>query len=61
MDTDIHLQRSATPLHTHCAQAFVSFSAPTAAQRARAAIHGRLFAGNTVSVSYITAEEFDQV
>lgn len=47
--------------NTHCVQAFVSFSAPTAAQRARAAIHGRLFAGNTVSVSYITAEEFDQV
>ncbi|GLI69369.1 hypothetical protein VaNZ11_013962 [Volvox africanus] len=42
-------------------KAFVSFKDAAAAQRAHAAIHGRLFAGSTVLVQYITEEEFDAV
>ncbi|EFJ49883.1 hypothetical protein VOLCADRAFT_89331 [Volvox carteri f. nagariensis] len=40
-------------------KAFVCFKDATSAQRAHAAIHGRLFAGNTVQVQYITEEEFN--
>ena len=31
------------------------------AQRAHAAIHGRLFAGSTVQVTYVTEEEYGAI
>lgn len=37
-------------------QAFVEFGNPESAAAARAAIHGRMFAGNTVITEYITPE-----
>ncbi|GLC45602.1 hypothetical protein PLESTB_001784400 [Pleodorina starrii] len=39
-------------------KAFVSFRDVSSAQRAHAAIHGRLFAGSTVLVQYVTEEDF---
>ncbi|PNW71153.1 hypothetical protein CHLRE_16g695450v5 [Chlamydomonas reinhardtii] len=45
----------------HYGKAYVSFRDPLAAQRAHAAIHGRLFAGSTVRAAHITAEQFAAV
>ncbi|KAG2437667.1 hypothetical protein HYH02_011047 [Chlamydomonas schloesseri] len=45
----------------HFGKAFVSFRDCLAAQRAHAAIHGRLFAGNTVRAAHISAEQFAAV
>ncbi|KAG2485483.1 hypothetical protein HYH03_015757 [Edaphochlamys debaryana] len=42
-------------------KAFVAFRDAHAAQRAHAAIHGRLFAGNKVHVRYMSREEYDAV
>ncbi|KAG2441448.1 hypothetical protein HXX76_003071 [Chlamydomonas incerta] len=45
----------------HFGKAFVSFRDPLAAQRAHAAIHGRLFAGSTVRAAHISAEQYGAV
>ena len=42
-------------------QAFAQFANPTGAQAAKDAIHGRLFAGSTVEVGYITTQQFAAV
>ena len=42
-------------------QAFALFANPLSAQAAKDAIHGRLFAGSTVEVNYITAQQFGAV
>ena len=42
-------------------QAFAQFANPLSAQAAKDAIHGRLFAGSTVEVHYITAQQFGAV
>ena len=42
-------------------QAFAQFANAMSAQAAKDAIHGRLFAGSTVEVSYITAQQFGAV
>jgi hypothetical protein len=42
-------------------QAFAQFADPLSAQAAKDAIHGRLFAGSTVEVNYITAQQFGAV
>ena len=42
-------------------QAFAQFANPLSAQAAKDAIHGRLFAGSTVEVNYITAQQFGAV
>lgn len=39
-------------------KAFVQFLELEGAQKARAAIHGRLFAGQTVAVSHLQPEAF---
>ena len=47
------------PVILHLAvQAFAAFARAEDAQQAKEAIHGRLFAGNTVEVTYITAAQF---
>lgn len=40
------------------AQGFVQFADAGGAQKAREAIHGRLFAGVTVQVAFISQQEF---
>eukprot|EP00198_Chlamydomonas_reinhardtii_P010030 XP_001699367.1 predicted protein [Chlamydomonas reinhardtii] len=50
-----------TPGGVLAVKAYVSFRDPLAAQRAHAAIHGRLFAGSTVRAAHITAEQFAAV
>jgi hypothetical protein len=40
-------------------QGFVAFGDVEAATRARTAIHGRLFAGITVQVAFVSQQEFD--
>ena len=42
-------------------QAFAQFANPAGAQAAKDAIHGRLFAGRTVEVGYITMQQFAAV
>ena len=42
-------------------QAFAQFANPAGAQAAKDAIHGRLFAGSTVEVGYITMQQFAAV
>ncbi|KAL0024901.1 hypothetical protein WJX77_001165 [Trebouxia sp. C0004] len=42
-------------------KAFAQFANPLSAQAAKDAIHGRLFAGSTVEVNYITAQQFGAV
>lgn len=42
-------------------QAFAQFAHPAGAQAAKDAIHGRLFAGSTVEVGYITMQQFAAV
>ena len=42
-------------------QAFAQFANAMSAQAAKDAIHGRLFAGSTVEVNYITAQQFGAV
>ena len=49
------------PPHTPHTQAFVAFADVESASKAKEAIHGRLFAGIVVQVTYLTAEMYEQV
>lgn len=44
-----------------CLQAYVSFQDTSAAESSKQAIHGRLFAGSTVQVTYVTLETFHSI
>lgn len=45
--------------HCCCPQAFVAFTDAVESAKARERINGRMFAGNMVTVVYVTAAEFE--
>lgn len=56
----VHACNTAAWLHCCCcAQAFVAFTDAVESAKARERINGRMFAGNMVTVVYVTAAEFD--
>lgn len=44
-----------------CTQAFVMFADEQGCAAAKAAIHGRLFAGETVRATFVTPDYFSQL